>query len=224
MNRLFLFLAYEQLPKSSRTDKNFFRVYPATILFLVYYTQKGLNEEQLIKSLKKDPTQFSQVYDYFYGPIFNYCLKRTADFNATKDIVSETFLKAYLNISRFKWRGISIKSWIYRIAINEIKQHYRSQQYRPTTWSELKRSELVSFDNHVLYHEQQEAEQEVDRHQQFLQIQRLVIKLPIHYQEVISLKYYEGLTIKEISAIINKPQGTVKSLLSRGINRLKQQL
>ncbi len=68
------------------------------------------------------------------------------------------------------------------------------------------------------------AELELERYAQFIKVQKAVGNLPIKYQEVISLKYFEKLKIKEIAVIINKPEGTVKSLLSRGIGLLRQQL
>lgn len=68
------------------------------------------------------------------------------------------------------------------------------------------------------------AELELERHAQFIKVQKAVRKLPLKYQEVISLKYFEKLKIKEIATIVNKPEGTVKSLLSRGIGLLRHQL
>ena len=69
-----------------------------------------MSEEQLINKIKNNPDLFGSVYDEHYHTIFNYCYKRTKDFNASKDITSETFLKAFLNIKKFKWKSISLLS------------------------------------------------------------------------------------------------------------------
>lgn len=183
-----------------------------------------MKEEQLIKEIKANPEKFSLVYDEHYQKIFNYCFKRTKDFDTAKDIVSETFLKAFLNINRFVWKGISIQSWLYRIATNEINFHFRSKKYRPTYLHEMGNNYVFESKNADLQIERENAEQEMETHEEFIKIQNEVAKLNVKYQEVITLKYFEKLKIKEISRILNKPEGTIKSLLSRGIQKLKQQL
>jgi RNA polymerase sigma-70 factor, ECF subfamily len=183
-----------------------------------------LREEQLINEIKNNPDLFGLVYDEHYSTIFNYCYKRTYDFNSSKDITSETFLKAYLNIHKFKWKGVSLLSWLYKIATNEINLHYRSKKYRPSFLREIDISETTLAKDRGLLEEKEAAELELEKHEQFLRIQKLLQKLPLKYQEVISLKYFEKLKINEISTVLNKPEGTVKSLLSRGIALMKNQL
>jgi RNA polymerase sigma-70 factor, ECF subfamily len=183
-----------------------------------------LSEEQLINEIKANPDRFSLVYDEYYQRIFNYCFKRTKDFDASRDIASETFLKAFLKIDRFIWKRVPIRSWLYRIATNEINLHFRSKKYRPTLLTEISNSQVLTLTPLDLLKEREAAEQEMERHKEFIQVQREVAKLPVKYQEVITLKYFENLKIKEISNILRKPEGTIKSLLSRGIKLLKQKL
>jgi RNA polymerase sigma-70 factor (ECF subfamily) len=183
-----------------------------------------LSEERLINEIKANPDLFSLVYDEHYHIIFNYCFKRTKDFDASQDIVSETFIKAFLNIKRFVWKGVSIRSWLYRIATNEINLYFRSKKYRPTLLNEIGISQITTLKHPDLLMEKEVAEQEMERHEEFIKVQREVVKLPVKYQEVITLKYFEKLKIKEISDILNKPEGTIKSLLSRGIKLLQQEL
>lgn len=52
-------------------------------------------------------------------------------------MTAEVFLRAYLNIRKFKWKGIPIKSWLYRIATNELKLYYRAKQYKPQIFSQI---------------------------------------------------------------------------------------
>ncbi len=75
-----------------------------------------------------------------------------------------------------------------------------------------------------LEEERLNAELQIEKHKQFIKVQKAVKELPIKYQDVISLKYFEKLKIKEISIVLNKKEGTIKSLLSRGITQLKQKL
>lgn len=183
-----------------------------------------MSEEQLIKEIKAHKESFGKIYDLHYQAIFNYCYRRTSSFDNAKDITSETFLKAYLNIDTFKWKGIPIINWLYRIATNEINLYFRSASYRPKLLNEVYK-EILHYKNPTsLDEEREKAELELKRHNQFLAVQKALKELPVKYQDVISLKYFEKLKIKEISIVLNKKEGTIKSLLSRGISKLKDKL
>ena len=69
--------------------------------------------------------------------------------------------------------------------------------------------------------EKNQLEKELQQHENFVLMQQKIKLLPLNYQEVIVLRYFEQKTIKEIALIKNKKEGTVKSLLSRGIEKLK---
>jgi len=70
--------------------------------------------------------------------------------------------------------------------------------------------------------EQEQLETELKQHEDFKIIQSHVQSLDIKYQEVLALRFFEKKDIKEISAILEKPEGTVKSLLSRGLEKLRE--
>ncbi|MGI8584642.1 MAG: hypothetical protein ACR2KX_20830, partial [Chitinophagaceae bacterium] len=64
------------------------------------------DEEQLIKEAQNNNYGFVKLYDIYYSRIFGYIFRRTLDLEQTKDITSETFLKAYINIGKFHWKNI----------------------------------------------------------------------------------------------------------------------
>lgn len=183
-----------------------------------------MSEKELIKEIKNNPESFGKIYDLHYQAIFNYCYRRISSFDNAKDITSETFLKAYLNIDKFKWKGIPIISWLYKIATNEINLYFRAQKYKPKLQNEIYNNISIYGNSTSLEEEKENAELELEKHKQFLSVQKALKELPIKYQEVISLKYFEKLKIKEISIVLDKKEGTIKSLLSRGITQLKEKL
>jgi RNA polymerase sigma-70 factor (ECF subfamily) len=65
-----------------------------------------------------------------------------------------------------------------------------------------------------------EAEEELQRNEKFLILQKSITMLPIKYQEVITLRFFENKQVKEISEILGKREGTIKSLLHRGLEKL----
>lgn len=182
-------------------------------------------EQKLITSIQKDPHQFGILFDTYYSSIFNYVFRRIGDYDTAKDVVSETFLKAFLNIGKFQWKGISISFWLYRIANNEIQQCFRKKKYTPdsldlmietTGWDII--DPISTLENKL------QMEKELKLDEDFAFFQNEIKKLPIAYQEVLALKYFEQKSIKEIAMIINKKEGTIKSLLSRGIDKLRNSI
>ncbi len=182
-----------------------------------------IDEERLLLfKIKRDLRNFEILFDLYYKPIFNYIFRRVTDYDVSKDIASETFLKAYLNINSFTWKNISISSWFYRIASNEINLHFRKAKNYPVSLDKLLENDKFNpSETYDYFAEKELFEKELRFHNEFLIIQMNLTKLDLKYQEVLSLRYFEKKPITEIAAILNKKEGTVKSLLSRGINKLK---
>lgn len=181
-------------------------------------------ERQLVKKAKKDQEAFAGLYDHYYPKIFSYVLKRTGDVEISRDVVSEIFIKAFKNISQFQWRqtlgiGPNFGSWLYRIASNEISNFYRRQK---PVCSLDSIADLKSGSD--LFNEIVQAQAKLASHQDFLIIQKQIAALSLKYQEVLVLRFFEKKKIKEIAWILGKRQGTVKSLLYRGLTRLRKQM
>ena len=182
-------------------------------------------ETKLIEQCKSDPSAFGQVFDCWYKPVFGYIMRRTADYDLSKDIAAETFLKAYLNIHRFSWRGIRLSAWLYRIATNELNQYYRKQKYKPLSLQQLMENpQMEKLLHQETDSERETIEKELKVHNDYNLIRENLQRLDIKYQEVIALRYFEQKTNSEISIILDKNEGTVKSLLSRGLEKLRNML
>ena len=184
-----------------------------------------MNEEQLLKDIANDPENFSQVYDAFHDRIFGYVYRRTTNYEAARDITAETFLKAYVNIHKFKWQNISLLYWLYKIATNELSRYYNSQKYAPRSLCKIREEYGIDIiDRSHSETETNQLQEELEKHQEFMRVNKAVGKLDIKYQDVISLRFFEHKSIKEIALILDKKEGTIKSLLSRGIEKLKDKI
>lgn len=179
-----------------------------------------VNEADLIEAARKDPDAFGVLFDLYYKPILNYILRRVGDVALAQDLSSETFFKAYQKLWQFRFRGVAFSAWLYRIASNEIRMHFRGK--RPLSLDWLMESTGFDVPDSVnLGEELVAAEEQLARHEDFLTVQKKLQTLPMHYQEVIALRFFEEKSLKEIAEILNKREGTVKSLLSRGLEKLK---
>ncbi|MFI5139645.1 MAG: RNA polymerase sigma factor [Sphingobacteriales bacterium] len=183
------------------------------------------HEVKLIEQCRTDPAAFGAVFDCWYKPVFGYIMRRTADYDLSKDIAAETFLKAFLKIHSFKWRGVSLSAWLYRIATNELNQYYRSSKYKPQSLQQLlENPQMEKLLHYAADDERELLENELKAFDDYNLIRINLLKLDLKYQEVIALRYFEQKTNSEISLILDKNEGTVKSLLSRGLEKLRNML
>ena len=183
-----------------------------------------LSEEKLlVRQAQKAPDAFAELYDRYYPKIFGYVLRRTTNLEAAQDITSETFLKALRKLWQFRWRNVSFSSWLYKIATNEINQYFRKAEYKKSiSMEELQEQgfELISL--HDPESELIEAQEKLKQYQDFLEIQEKIVRLPAKYQEVIALRFFEQKQINEIAEILGKKEGTIKSLLHRAVEKLRE--
>ena len=180
-----------------------------------------MTEIELLNRIKNNPADFSELFKLYYKPIFGYILRRTGDFDDTADIAADTFLKAFRHINNFSYKGISVKIWLYRIATNEVNLYFRHKQKHNSLFERIDFENINLFNNY-LREDKKELETELQRHHQFLTVLKGLKTLPVKYQEVISLRYFEGKDNKEIVEILNINEGTLKSLLSRGLEKLRE--
>ncbi len=152
-------------------------------------------EKILIEEIKKEPSKFSIVFDEYYAVIFGYIFRRVADYDIARDIASETFLKAFLNIGSYKWKGVPVSSWLYRIASNECLLYFRKKKYQPRSLDIIVSVKFWdTVDPATTLVEKLSIEKEMQRHKDFIAVQKKIMQLPISYQEVLSLRYFISIT------------------------------
>lgn len=128
------------------------------------------------------------------------------DEKKAEDIVQEVFIRYYINLDRFEGRS-SVKTYLYRIAVNECRNHFRSWAYRKMEFSNLLSYLLVykkTPEDYLLGSEKENN------------LARLIEMLPLKYREVIWLHYYAELSVAEIGEVLRCSPNTVKTRLVRG--------
>lgn len=178
------------------------------------------DEKELLKRIRTDPQAFSILYDHHYNSIFAYIFRRLGHYETARDIAAETFLKAFQHIGRFQWKSIPLSSWLFRIASNEINAYLRKSKYKPTCLEDMALRFYLSYEEGIET-EKASLEKAFRENEEFVTVQQQLLQLDLKYQEVIALRFFENKSIKEIAAILGKNEGTVKSLLSRGLDKLR---
>jgi len=85
--------------------------------------QAEWDDTRLVARAQGDPAAFALLYDRYVGPIYSYCHVRLGSREAAEDATSETFLKAFAALARYRQR--SFPAWLFRIAHNVVVDGYR---------------------------------------------------------------------------------------------------
>ena len=181
-------------------------------------------EQQLVELSKTDVNAFGCLFERNYDKIFNYTLQRTGNVEIAKDITAETFFKALKNIHKFSWKKVPFSAWLYKISTNEIAAYYRKGSYRVSSMDDLMSRGFDFVSPYNLEEEIIIAQNILKEHNDLQMCRNVIKKLPQKYQDVITLRYFADKKINEIAIILGKPEGTIKSLLHRGIEKLKRNL
>jgi RNA polymerase sigma-70 factor (ECF subfamily) len=163
--------------------------------------------------------QSSDVYALLY--------RLTSDAEEARDLTQETFLRAFQSIERFRGDA-SLKTWIYRIAINQARNRWR-------WWRRRRRDATVSLDATDEHREQPLAttlpcdkspspEQQTLAREREMQLRDALCSLRRSYREAVILRDVEGFSYEEIAQTLQISIGTVKSRISRGRLELRRQL
>jgi RNA polymerase sigma-70 factor (ECF subfamily) len=167
-------------------------------------------EKLLILNLKKGREEaYRQLIEEYGNRLLRTCCLILKDREEAEDIVQETFIKVFNKIDSFKGKS-SLYTWIYAIALNLSRDRMRMKQ----DMLELK-DEWIGNDD-----VESQVETNIDREL----LRKEIFEMNTLYREVLVLFYFEELSIKEISNLLNEKEGTIKSKLSRGRSILKESL
>ena len=133
------------------------------------------------------------------------------DAEIAKDLVQNTFIKCYKNLESFRFDA-QIKTWLYRITINECKDYLKSWHYKMV--------QIKSFMNETTKSVIPSAEKTVIEKYNNEEIKDTIFSLPKVYREVVYLYYYDSLTSEEIASVLGISVNTVKTRLRRAKQRL----
>lgn len=180
----------------------------------------ALGEKELVEKAKRDPQAFGDLYELHYSAILNYFFRRTLNTPLAEELTSETFLKGLLGLRGFR-NGVPLRAWLYRIAANELKMHWRKEKNRAKRgdhWVQSMQDVRMSYDQSSPGAEE-ELRARLGQHARLLEA---LNTLAPRYREALLLRYFEGLKYEEIALILDKRPGTVKSLVHRGLAGLKR--
>lgn len=179
-----------------------------------------MSEQALIEAAQADKQEFLKLYDKHFDQIYKFLLSRVSDVQLAEDLTSDTFAIAIEKINKYKYTGKPFSAWLYRIAINEMNKHFRRKKTEYKTlekqWGEI--SEKFDYADAGL----KESEANKERMGQLKELNVAFRQLKDKEQNLLSLRYFEDMSYKEIAEVLNISVNNVGVQISRAQNRLSQ--
>ncbi len=177
------------------------------------------SDKELILLTLKDKENYRLIVERYKQPLIGYVRRisrlQLAD---AKDILQEVFLKAYRNLNAYD-QTLKFSSWLYRIAHNETVSYIRKIKARPQTIDlETNQTFLEAIESKL------NLEKELDQKLLKRNLKILLDKLDEKYRVVLILRYLEEKNYEEIADILQKPTGTVATLLNRAKENFKKEI
>lgn len=154
--------------------------------------------------------KFGYIYDKYVKKVYLFVYLKVSSPEIAEDITSRVFTQSWNKFKEVK-DFENPRAYIYRVARNEVVNYYREK-------SKLK---IVSTETIEISGPEPEIEQEAQAKSEIEDIKKAVSLLKDDYQNVIIWHYLDDLPIKEISGIMEKPEGTVRVMLHRALKEVK---
>ncbi|HLH40635.1 MAG TPA: sigma-70 family RNA polymerase sigma factor [Bryobacteraceae bacterium] len=184
------------------------------------------DESALVLDLRSGiESAYEKLILRFEQPVYNIVSRLLDNPGDAADVVQEVFLKIFRNIGSFR-QDSSLKTWIYRIAVNEARNHRR--------WFSRHRRQEIGLETDVHGESTERAPNEwlpdpgrspfelaLDRETQEL-IEAALLEVNPKFRAALVLREIEGLSYEEIAEVLDVSLGTVKSRILRGRDALKK--
>ncbi|MSQ42524.1 MAG: sigma-70 family RNA polymerase sigma factor [Dehalococcoidia bacterium] len=160
-----------------------------------------------------DAEAFGALYGRFQPEIVRYLTHRVGDVDTAEDLAQQVFLKAWQAIPRYQSRGVPFKAWLYRMAHNQMVDHFRTR--RATTDLEgidLPGDARVEAEDSVLAWELRGA------------LERLLGRLSEDHRQMLVLRFLMEKSTVEIGEIMGRKEVTVRGLQMRALQALRREI
>lgn len=186
----------------------------------------SLTDEQLVGQIAAGDTRaFDAIFERYYQQIYNFSKKQLSAKESVEDVVQEIFLRVFKSAKNFDTER-KFSSWLYRIALNEIKRFWKRSSARQSYSLNTPLGDEVGDGERQDYlaDERVQAAELAESDLFSRDLRKLIDRLPEKQKTVVLLKVYQGLTFEQISEICECPLSTVLSRMRYAVTKLRRWL
>jgi RNA polymerase sigma-70 factor (ECF subfamily) len=178
------------------------------------------NEEDrmlIVKAKNGDSNAYESLVRKYQKSIYYLCHRMTGAHQSADDLSQETFVKAYFSLTKFK-EEMNFFTWIRKIAVNSTLNYLK-----------VRKREKPLVENHDFSanpgsHFSEMPQERLERIRMEKKFQESLDLLPADQRAIFVLRVFEHQSYKDIAHMLNIPEGTVMSRLSRARQKLKQEM
>lgn len=173
------------------------------------------SDEALVELAKCDPEAFGELYERHVKRVYSYIYYRVgAKRQDAEDLTARTFVQALAHLPRFRQQGVPISAWLLRIAHNLV-----------ANWHRDNRRHFVPLEDTIETHDAADHPSEVaERHEERSELLAAIATLPAERQQLLLLRFVEGMRAADIAVVMGRSEGAVKALLHRTLSGLRKSL
>jgi RNA polymerase sigma-70 factor, ECF subfamily len=164
-----------------------------------------------------DREAFRLLVDRHHKALFRLVVVRTRSRMDAEDIVQEVFFKAWAKLKNLK-KGTAFRSWLYQIALNKVRDYYRRRKVRAIFGS---LEEMPAYDLPEAARTPAEGFPRVVRKRFWKDFYQMLDCLAKMEREVFLLRFFDELSINEISRTLGKGESTIKTHLYRALRKVR---
>jgi RNA polymerase sigma-70 factor (ECF subfamily) len=168
-----------------------------------------MDDESLLEQARQgDSGAFTTLVERYQDELYTMALRLLGTPADAADVVQETFLRAYMNLP--KLRAVSVRGWLFRVAVNAARDVQRRTVRRPSSPLEDGEGKVLELPAPGLG-----PEAAAEARERAMAIREALLALPVDYRVAVVLRDVNDLSYEEIAVVLKVPLGTVKSRLSR---------
>lgn len=176
-------------------------------------TEKAMQDEWVeVQQAQQNPAKFRVLYNRYYESIFRFIYNRTVDETLAADLTSETFLKAMNKLDKYVFKGVPFSAWLFRIASNEIAQHFRKN----------KKTRVVALEERTTHDLADEYDDNEDLDINLKLLKNVIQDLKPSEVELLELRFFEKRPFKEIANILDITENNAKVKVYRLLQKMKK--
>ncbi len=187
-------------------------------------TEATSDEQLMVSVMAGSEEAFDELVGRYASKITNFVHRQVSHFATAEELAQDTFLTVFRKSHTFK-PGHKFSSWLYKIAVNVCRMHFRKARGVPLTLSieETQEDGGMSLEK-VLVDDAEGPLEALSRKDAEVKLREAIQSLPVKQRQVFAMSYYEEMSYEEIGCLLGCSPGTVASRKHAAVKRLAAKL